>query len=176
MSLTTVLVISFIFISVFGTLLHFTHNWLKNGVLLHIFSAINESTWEHMKLLIAPTLIVLLFQFLTTGTQYKNIFFGILILLIVEILTIPLIFEPLRLIIKKVPLFLSILIFYISILFGLLSEYFVLRNRFFLLNETYSLAFILLIVIIFGIFTYYPPRIFLFKDPITGKHGDTKHR
>lgn len=176
MDLTTVLVISFIFISILGTIFHFTHNWIKNGVLLHIFSAINESTWEHMKMLVAPTLIVLLVQFLTIGPQFENIFFGILILFIVEILTIPLIFEPLRLIIKKVPLFLSILIFYISILFGLLSEYFVLKNKIFLLNETYSLALIILIVIIFGIFTYYPPRIFLFKDPITGKHGDTKHR
>lgn len=174
MSLILLLIISFLILSIFGTLLHFTHGWLKNGVLLHIFSAVNESTWEHMKLLVAPTILVMVFQYIFLSSEYTNIFNGILILYIVEIVSIPLLYEPLRLILKKVPLLFSILIFYIAILLGLFFEYLILGNHISLLSELLSLILILVITLKFSIFTYFPPKHFLFRDPVTGKYGDKK--
>ncbi len=174
MSLILVLIISFLILSVFGTLLHFTHGWLKNGVLLHIFSAVNESTWEHMKLLVAPTILVMVFQYIFLNSEYTNIINGILILYIVEIVSIPLIFEPLRLILKKVPFIFTILIFYIAIILGLFVEYLILKNRISIFSESLSLVLILLITLKFSIFTYFPPKHFLFRDPVTGRYGDKK--
>ena len=40
-----------------GTLLHFTFGWSNNNPLIGTFSAVNESTWEHLKLLFFPMLI-----------------------------------------------------------------------------------------------------------------------
>lgn len=40
-----------------GTLLHFTYEWLGRSPVAGIFSAINESVWEHAKLLIWPLLV-----------------------------------------------------------------------------------------------------------------------
>ena len=53
-------IISTIFVIIFGTLLHFTYNWSNNNSLIGAFSAVNESTWEHLKLLFFPMLITII--------------------------------------------------------------------------------------------------------------------
>ena len=42
----------FLFTAAVGALLHFTYDWSGGTVLAAAFSAVNESTWEHMKLLL----------------------------------------------------------------------------------------------------------------------------
>ena len=44
----------FAFVSLAGSLLHFLYDWTGESVLIAPFSGINESTWEHMKLLYWP--------------------------------------------------------------------------------------------------------------------------
>lgn len=46
-----------IFILISGVILHFTYEWSNNNQLIGTFSAINESTWEHLKLLFFPMFI-----------------------------------------------------------------------------------------------------------------------
>ena len=46
--------IRFLFISILGVLLHFTYEWSDDNRIVGLFSAVNESTWEHMKLLAVP--------------------------------------------------------------------------------------------------------------------------
>ena len=174
MSITTILILCFFVISIIGTLLHFTHNWLKNGLLLHIFSAVNESTWEHMKLLVAPTLVVVIFQVIILKNIYANPWNGLLSLFLVEIITIPLLYEPLRIMFKEIPLLLTILIFYLAIALGLLSEYCVLTNSVYFVSEVMAILTLLILTILFGIFTYFPPKWFLFKDPVSRRYGDVK--
>ena len=41
----------FFFISILGVLLHFTYEWSDDNRIVGLFSAVNESTWEHLKLL-----------------------------------------------------------------------------------------------------------------------------
>ena len=175
MDIYSIFILSFCFLIIFGSLLHFTHDWIKKGVLLHIFSALNESTWEHMKLLIAPTILVGICQYIFLKQQYVNIFNSILILLVIELITIPLLYEILRLLVKKVPFPITILIFILSIVFGLIAQYVMLNKGISIFSESISLILILLIVIKFGIFSYYPPKIFIFRDPVTGRYGDVKH-
>ena len=40
-----------------GTILHFLYEWLGGAVWVAPFSGVNESTWEHMKLLFWPMFI-----------------------------------------------------------------------------------------------------------------------
>lgn len=171
MNLTSVLIISFFVISILGTLLHFTHGWFKNGLILHFFSAVNESTWEHMKMLVAPTIVVTIFQYLIFANQYKNLFNGVFVLLIIELISIPIIFEILKLILKNVHFAISIIIFYISIFLGILCEYWVLTKEIILMPEWLALTAISIVVILFSLFTFYSPKLDIFKDPISGKYG-----
>ena len=42
---------TYIFAMILGSLLHFTYEWSNENSFVGSFSAINESTWEHLKLL-----------------------------------------------------------------------------------------------------------------------------
>ena len=55
--------------SLVGTVLHFLYDWLGESVLVAPFSGVNESTWEHMKLLFWPMLIFALFQSFSFKTR-----------------------------------------------------------------------------------------------------------
>ena len=48
--------------SLFGTILHFLYDWLSESKWAAPFSGVNESTWEHMKLLYWPLLLFAIFQ------------------------------------------------------------------------------------------------------------------
>ena len=171
MNILILFLLSFFVLTILGSLAHFTHGWFKKGILLHIFSALNESTWEHMKMLVAPTILVGILQYVFLDKGYINFFNSILILLIIELVTMPLLYETLKKLVKKVPFPITILIFFLSIIFGLTAEYLILTNGVVIFPEVWSFVLVLLIVSLFGIFSYSPPRSFLFKDPITGRYG-----
>jgi hypothetical protein len=52
----------FAFVSLLGSILHCVYGWTNESVLVAPFSAINESTWEHMKLIYFPMLSYALIQ------------------------------------------------------------------------------------------------------------------
>ncbi|MBE7055804.1 MAG: hypothetical protein E7392_06810, partial [Ruminococcaceae bacterium] len=47
----------FIFTGIAGVILHFLFDWTGGSVLVAPFSAVNESIFEHMKLLFFPMLL-----------------------------------------------------------------------------------------------------------------------
>lgn len=50
-----------VFTLIFGTLSHFFYDWSGKNPLAALISPVNESTWEHMKLIFFPMLIFSLF-------------------------------------------------------------------------------------------------------------------
>ncbi len=55
-------IIRFIFVAILGTLLHFTYDWSGQNPIVGIFSAQNESLWNHLKLLFFPMFLLGLIQ------------------------------------------------------------------------------------------------------------------
>ena len=55
------LIAGFIFTAVFGTFSHFFYGWSNENPLIGLISPVNESTWEHMKLIFFPMLLFSLF-------------------------------------------------------------------------------------------------------------------
>ena len=53
-------IFSIIFTFILGTLLHFTYKLSGNNQLVGVFSAVNESTWEHLKLVFFPMLLTII--------------------------------------------------------------------------------------------------------------------
>lgn len=47
----------FFFIVILGTLAHFIYGWTNANFIAGLFTPINETTWEHMKLLFFPGLL-----------------------------------------------------------------------------------------------------------------------
>ena len=50
-------IIGILFVAIFGTLLHFMYEWSGHKRFVSIFAAVNESTWEHLKLVFFPMLL-----------------------------------------------------------------------------------------------------------------------
>ena len=82
----------FIFISVLGVLLHFTYEWSGDNAVVGLFSAVNESTWEHLKLVFFPYLSVLFVERLFLKDRYPRYFTAHLAGLLAGLGAIPVLF------------------------------------------------------------------------------------
>ena len=48
---------------ILGTMLHFTYQWSNGNLFVASFSAVNESVWEHLKLIFFPMLILSIIEY-----------------------------------------------------------------------------------------------------------------
>ena len=61
--------VGFVFTGVLGTLLHFVFDWTDSSAIAAVFSAVNESIWEHIKLLIYPMLLFAFWEYKVWGRE-----------------------------------------------------------------------------------------------------------
>ena len=164
-----------IIISVVGTLLHFTYDWSKHNKVVALFSAVNESTWEHIKMSLSAIFLCSIVDSLFLGSN-PNYFFAKLVSILIIIIVIPLIFYGYKFITKKPILIIDILSFYIAIIISQLAFYHILTTN--PLPFIYSYLGTVGTFIVFGLYmvlTLLPLENFIFKDPITSKYGLKGH-
>ena len=65
-------IFSTIFVLILGAILHFTYMWSGNNTFVGLFSAVNESTWEHLKLIFFPMLITLIVGYFVFKYSFPN--------------------------------------------------------------------------------------------------------
>ena len=65
-------IIAFIIIGLLGTLGHFLYDWSGENKLIGYFFSVNESTWEHLKLLFFPTIIFSVFEYFFMKDRPEN--------------------------------------------------------------------------------------------------------
>ena len=70
------IIIGIIFTLVFGSLQHFFYEWSGNNALVGIFSPVNESVFEHLKLLYFPMTIWIIIGYFLYGKKNRNYFFS----------------------------------------------------------------------------------------------------
>ena len=163
--------VGFTFTSILGTILHFLYDWLGGAVFIAPFSGVNESTWEHMKLLFWPLLIFAVFQsFFFYG--YKNFWCVKLRGVLLGLSLIPIIFYTYNGVIGKSPDWINIAIFFISAAVAFIYETYALTKGSAECKSPKGAVIALsIIALLFVIFTFNTPEIGIFKDPITGKFG-----
>lgn len=161
----------FVVTSLGGTLLHFLYDWTDQSIITAAFSAVNESTWEHMKLLFFPMFIFALIQS-RFFKEYKSFWCVKLKGLAAGLILIPVLFYTCSGTFGKLPDAVNIAIFFISA-----AAAYILETRLFRKDTERcrfpKLAFtmICLMGVLFVVFTFVPPQIPLFQDPITGAYG-----
>lgn len=153
-----------------GTLLHFLYDWTNESVIVAPFSGINESTWEHMKLLFWPMFVFGVIQYFffkeTEGfwcIKLKGILTGLLL--------IPVIFYTYNGVVGKSPDWLNIGIFFVSAAVVYIVETRLFKRETGQKNCKWAFWIIVLIGVLFVVFTFFTPEIGLFKDPIYGTYG-----
>ncbi len=162
----------FVFTSAIGTLLHFLYDICGKSIILAPFSAVNESTWEHMKILFIPMLIFALIENKFIGGRYPNLFSAKLLGILLGLILIPVLFYSYTGIIGKSVDFINIAIFFIVSAVVYYVETLLIKNRATLgINPKIALIIICLIFLTFAITTFIQPDIPLFIDSTTGKSG-----
>ena len=153
-----------------GTLLHFLYDLTGEAVLVAPFSGVNESTWEHMKLLFWPMLLFAIVQSRFFSDR-KNFWCVKLRGILLGLALIPILFYTYNGAIGKSPDWLNIAIFFLSAALAYLCEAMRFRKR--KICKYPALAFFLLCALAaaFAIFTFKAPTLGIFKDPLTGTYG-----
>ena len=154
-----------------GTLLHFLYDFLDGAMWIAPFSGVNESTWEHMKLLFWPMFIFAVIQsffFRDTKCFWCVKLRGILLGLAI----IPTLFYTYNGVIGKSPDWFNIAIFFIAAAIAFIYETKLFTSekiRF--TTPSICLMSLLTVAMLFVIFTFATPEIGIFKDPISGAYG-----
>lgn len=164
-------IIGFGFTSICGTFLHFLYDFTNKSVWSAPFSGVNESTWEHMKLLFFPLFIYALIQS-RFFKEYKNFWCIKLVGITTGLVMIPALFYTYNGAIGKSPDWLNITIFFVCALIAFLLETWLFNNKSFECElSRIGFSVLVLIGVLFVVFTFYSPKLPLFKDPITGTYG-----
>ena len=161
-----------------GTLLHFLYEWLGQALWIAPISGVNESTWEHMKLLFFPALVFALVQSLFFR-DYNDFWYVKLRGITFGLALIPVIFYTYNGVIGPSPDWINVAIFFVSAAAMYLYEIRLFgqskgesadsRGR---LNLRLAcLASLCVIGVLFIVFTFKTPEIGIFKDPLTGSYG-----
>ena len=154
-----------------GTILHFLYEWLGEAIWIAPFSGVNESTWEHMKLLFWPMLIFAIVQSFFFKDR-KDFWCVKLRGTLLGLAMIPILFYTYNGVIGKSPDWLNIAIFFVSAAIAYIYE-----NRLFNENKLrcsspkLPMTVLCVIALLFVLFTFRTPEIAIFKDPLTETYG-----
>ena len=154
-------------------LYHFLYEWFPNPVFSVLFP-VNESIWEHMKLLYSGILtwgIVEYFILKRKNIKFTNYFSSLFLTMITSIIVYLILYLPLYSLFKE-NMFISIgLLIIVIILMGIFNYYLIIRkeeNRFL---DKVSIILIILGYVVFLSLTYDPPRNYIFYDTTENKYG-----
>lgn len=153
-----------------GTILHFLYDWTGGNAIAAVFSGINESTWEHMKLLFWPLFLFAFFQYFFY--REENYWYVKLAATVLGLTLIPVLFYTYNGCFGHSPDWVNIAIFYIAAAVAFGFEWWAFRKN--LLQYKHprlALGALIGIGILFVVFTFDTPRIPLFQDPVTGGFG-----
>ena len=154
-----------------GTILHFVYDWTGGSILVSPFSGVNESTWEHMKLLFWPLFLFGLVQ-RPFFNDHENYWCVKLAGILLGLVLIPVLLYTCNGVFGKSPDWVNMAIFYISAVLVFLFEWWAFQND--QLSCRYprlTFAVICLLGVLFVVFTFTPPQIPLFRNPLTGTYG-----
>ena len=154
-----------------GTLLHFLYGWLGGSLLVAPICAVNESTWEHMKLLFVPSLLfgIPLARLYPSRTDLPCI---LLRAILVGLVLIPVLFYTYNGAVSPSPDWLNVAFFFLAAAGAYLTEYRLLKSDTPVCRAPGRARLALLaLALAFLLFTFLPPPLAIFRDPITSAYG-----
>lgn len=151
--------------SFLGTILHFLYEWTNESIFVAPFSGVNESTWEHMKLIFWPMLFFAVFQsfFFRDREDFwcvklKGILRGVIL--------IPIIFYTYNGVVGKSPDFINIAIFFVCAAIAYIHEIRLFNSeKLSCRSQKTAIGTLTVIAFLFILFTFVHPDINIFREP-----------
>lgn len=156
-----------------GTLLHFVYGWSDRSLAMAPFAAVNESVWEHLKLLAVPMLLFAVVEYFCYGRALPGFLPARTASVLFGMAEIVVLFYTYVGIVGRNFLLADILVFCIGVAEAYLLGAYLLLSGLLADGSMQRAAFIALLLLISSLFffTFRPPHIGLFRDPVTGRYG-----
>ena len=172
MNLKKMIIVNSILTFLLCFLSHFIYSWFPN-IITSLFFPVNESIWEHMKMLYTTFLIYGIIEYFIMkkfNILHNNFLLATFTKSIVSIPIYLIIFLPLYNIFGE-NMFISISVMLLTIILVNLIGYKILQLDEFKYQQKVSVLFIIIVYIITGYLTYNPPKTELFYDIKEEKYG-----
>ena len=161
-----------------GVLLHFVYDFF-GGPVWAVFGGVNESTWEHLKLLFWPVAVFSLLEYVAYGRGMKGFLAGRLLGLLVGMASIVILFYTYSGILGYNIAVVNILLFFVGTTVTYIVSLLLLKDPEEKKGGSMDMAYddiaaaagFAVLAALFIIFTETPPQLGLFQDPVTGGYG-----
>ena len=164
--------IGVIFTLVFGIILHYSFSWSGNNIIVACISSVNESVWEHMKLIFFPTFFFAFMESKFVAFKYQSYWCVKSIGIIVGITLIPVLYYTLNGAFGPLRDIFNIIIFVVVSFAVYYLETFLFKSGIVICKrKDKAIVMLLIIALTFVVLTFVPPSFPIFKDPLSGSYG-----
>ncbi len=159
--------ISFFVIGIIGAVSHFVYGWSGENAFVGLFFPVNESIWEHLKLIFFPAGIYFLIEYFLMEENQENYIFASIKSIFCGMFTIVTIYYVITGVLGKNVDFINITIYFIALITVIAK-----RNKLLQAQENYSKTFTLILsflavitTVLFMVWSYNPPLLGIFAIP-----------
>ena len=150
---------------ILGVLSHFIYDWTGENFFVGLFFSVNESTWEHLKLLFFPMFAYALFAGKRLEEQYPCIYNAMFTGILAGLALIPTLFYTYTGILGFTVDWMNIALYVISVLAAYYVVYRVAAKC--TAGDSKILRYVMYVLLLaFMVFTVYPPNLGLFISPV----------
>ena len=158
----------FIIVCIAGTLGHFIFRWSGENKIIALLFSVNESPWEHLKLLFFPFLAFTVFTAIRFKQDKFNVFFANCVSVYLGMWSILSYYYTFSSASGKASEFINISSFFIGVAIAFIISYFLINNSVGRgIPNYFALVILIITSLVFFLFTFKPPFIPLFQDPQT---------
>lgn len=172
MSIKKTRLISILGIFLISFLAHFMYDLFPN-VITSFFFPVNESIWEHMKILFTSTMIYGVFDYILMkrfNIKYNNLLLELFITSFLSVIIYLIIYIPIYLLYGE-NLIVSIILMIITYIITKYIGYYILIQKEYRLLNIISIFLIIMCYLGFIYLTYNPIHNFIFYDTVDRKYG-----
>ena len=172
MSIKKTRLISILGIFFISFLAHFMYDLFPN-IITSFFFPVNESIWEHMKILFTSTMIYGVFDYILMkkfNIKYNNLLLELFITSFLSVIIYLIIYIPIYLLYGE-NLIVSIILMIITYIITKYIGYYILIQKEYRLLNIISIFLIIICYLGFIYLTYNPIHNFIFYDTVDGKYG-----
>jgi hypothetical protein len=165
--------IGIILIIGFGTTLHFWFEWTGYWRPMALIAAVNESTWEHFKMAFWPGLIFAIIEFPFLKKEVNNFLLAKALGLFTMPIVTMVLFYGYTALTGHHYLWADVIVFILSVVSGQLVSLKILTTPkpFNPAIKPLAAAALVVMILAFSLFSYYPLENFLFEHPEGGGYG-----
>lgn len=161
-----------LFLIVVGSLLHFTYEWSNFNPIVGMFSPVNESVWEHLKMGFFASLIFSVIEYSCIGSKLHNFITAKALGVAALELIIVVVFYTYTAVTGSSILFVDISLYVIgSIACQIMGYNILIRDQFKPFIQYINAGILLSLGISFILFTFYTPKLPVFKDYRFNSYG-----